>query len=73
MRWRKKVCLTWKAESGQSSVEYALILVAFLALILAFAALWRFLEAGSLIEHALMSASHHLSGGVGVYADIWAY
>ena len=40
--------------SGQASVEYAVVLVGFLAL----GALHSFLEDGALIEHALQSSSH---------------
>ena len=44
--------------SGQASVEYAVVLVGFLALIIALGALHSFLEDGTLIEHALQSSSH---------------
>ena len=44
--------------SGQASVEYAVVLVGFLALIIALGALHSFLEDGALIEHALQSSSH---------------
>lgn len=44
--------------SGQASVEYAVVLVGFLALIIALATLHSFLEDGALIEHALQSSSH---------------
>lgn len=44
--------------SGQASVEYAVVLVGFLALIIALSVLHSFLEDGALIEHALQSSSH---------------
>lgn len=44
--------------SGQASVEYAVVLVGFLALIIALGTLHSFLEDGALIEHALQSSSH---------------
>lgn len=44
--------------SGQASVEYAVVLVGFLALIIALGTLHSFLEEGALIEHALQSSSH---------------
>lgn len=44
--------------SGQASVEYAVVLVGFLALIIALGTLHAFLEDGALIEHALQSSSH---------------
>lgn len=45
-------------ESGQASVEYAVVLAGVLALIIAFGALHAFLEDGQLITHALRSSSH---------------
>lgn len=47
-----------RSRSGQASVEYAVVLVGFLALIIALGALHSFLEDGALIEHALQSSSH---------------
>lgn len=44
--------------SGQASVEYAVVLVGFLALIIALGTLHSFLEDGAVIEHALQSSSH---------------
>lgn len=44
--------------SGQASVEYAVVLVGFLALIIALGTLHSFLEDGALVEHALQSSSH---------------
>lgn len=46
------------SESGQASVEYAVVLVGVLALIIAFGALHAFLENGQIIEHALANSSH---------------
>ena len=54
------------SESGQASVEYAVVLVGFLALIIALGTLHSFLEDGALIEHALQSSSHaieHICSG----------
>lgn len=47
-----------RSGSGQASVEYAVVLVGFLALIIALGTLHSFLEDGALIEHALQSSSH---------------
>lgn len=44
--------------SGQASVEYAVVLTGFLALIIALGAIHSFLEEGALIDHALQSSSH---------------
>lgn len=45
-------------ESGQASVEYAVVFAGMLALVLAFGALHAFLEDGKIIEHVLRISSH---------------
>lgn len=50
------------ATSGQSTVEYALVLSAFLAMLIGMGALHDFLTGATLVQHALESASHHISG-----------
>lgn len=45
-------------ESGQASVEYAIVLTAFLTLVIAFGVFHSFLEEGQIIDHALRSSSH---------------
>lgn len=63
-----------KNENGQSTVEYALILAAFLAVLVAGGAAWNFLHEGTLVRHALMSASHHVQmTSLGSIADIFSY
>lgn len=47
-----------ESESGQASVEYAVVLVGMLALIIAFGVLHAFLENGQIVEHALANSSH---------------
>lgn len=49
---------------GQSSVEYALVLLAFLAAALALGALWRAGRDGALARLATQAASHGLGGGI---------
>ena len=45
-----------------------------LAIFIACAALWRSLDAGILIQHALSSASHHVGGTVlGGLGDVFLY
>ncbi len=46
------------AQSGQSTVEFALVAAAFLAVVIGLGALWRFASGGALVEHALATASH---------------
>lgn len=59
---------------GQSTVEYVVITAAFVVMVMILGALWRALEEGTLVDHALSSASHHIqlafpSNG----ADIFLY
>ena len=62
------------AGAGQSTVEYAVVFAAFLALVVALGVVWRFLEAGSVVDHALQSASHHLSSvSSGAWIDVLLY
>lgn len=57
-------------EKGQSTVEYALVMAAFVSLLLGIGFLWRVVSGGVLIEHAVACASHNVSGVVsGVLAD----
>lgn len=59
---------------GQGTVEFAVVLFGFLALATALGVLWRSLESGLLVQHALQSASHHLETVVpGVIADVFLY
>lgn len=51
-----------REERAQGTFEYALTVLAFLAIIAAFAALWRAGEDGSLAALAERSASHALDG-----------
>lgn len=59
---------------GQSTVEFALVGIAFMAMAIAFGVLWRALESGLFVDHALLSASHHLVGvSIGVVGDVFLY
>lgn len=61
-------------ECGQGTVEFALVTAAFLAAVIALGALWRGLEAGMFVDHALMSASHHIQMTMpGAVADVFLY
>lgn len=48
--------------SGQSTVEYALVLLAFLAMVLALGAVWKVAQEGGLQRLASKAASHALGG-----------
>lgn len=43
---------------GQSTLEYGLVLLAFMAMICALDAIWRRVSGGSLLDRALGAASH---------------
>lgn len=61
-------------EYGQSTVEYAIILAAFLAVVLGLGALWHLFDAGLVVDHALQSASHHLwQVSEGALIDVFLY
>ena len=50
-------------QSGQSTVEYAVLLSVALAVILALSALWNYAAKGSLIQDVLDACSHLVQGG----------
>jgi Flp pilus assembly protein TadG len=59
---------------GQSTVEFAIVMAAFLAVALGLSALWHAADRGLLVQHALQSASHHLQGiDLGAWCDVLAY
>lgn len=61
-------------ERGQGTVEYAVVLLAFLAMIIAFGVLWHFLNGAAPVSHALQSASHHIqSAAPGALGDVFMY
>lgn len=47
-----------KDTSGQASLEYAIMLTGFLALVITLGAIHSFLKEGTLVTHALESSSH---------------
>ena len=49
-------------DCGQSTVEYALVLVAFLAMVLALGAVWETVGGGGLQRASEQAASHVLAG-----------
>lgn len=60
--------------SGQATVEYAVVLFAFLAMMAGLSVLWHMLESGLPIQHALQSASHHVASvAPGAFSDVFMY
>ena len=58
--------------AGQGTVEYALVLFAFLALAAGLSALLGLFDGGAMVAHGIASASHGLSSAGGV-ADALLY
>ncbi|MDO4889747.1 MAG: hypothetical protein Q3963_00170 [Coriobacteriaceae bacterium] len=62
------------SRQGQGTLEYALVVAAFLAMLVGAAALWKMLDAGLPVQHALQSASHHISSAApGAFSDVFMY
>ena len=59
--------------SGQGTVEFAIVTAALLAVVVGLGALWRLFGDGIVLDHALASASHHLSGSIGAIIDVFCY
>lgn len=60
-------------ESGQSTVEYALVLTAFLGVVVALGLLMGSVEDGLFVEHAVSAASHNVEVLFGGAADVFSY
>lgn len=60
--------------TGQGTLEYALVAFAFAGLLAALGALWHSIDGGSLVQHALQSASHRVASvAPGAFADVFMY
>lgn len=53
-----------RCEAGQSTLEYVLVLLAFLSMVIALAAVWRVAQQGALLERAKTYASHNFGKGL---------
>lgn len=62
-----------RACRGQSTVEFAVVTAAFMAMVVTAGVLWRALSQGLFVDHALASASHHVEGVLGWVVDIFSY
>jgi Flp pilus assembly protein TadG len=63
-RSRERPRRTTRGEAGQSTVEYALVLLAFLVVIVALATLWRAAADGTVSRLAADAASHTTGQGM---------
>ncbi len=61
--------------AGQASVEYALVLLAFLATIVGFYALWQLAKEGEILQRAQRHSSYNFNEGitVGLMQDLAAH
>ena len=59
--------------AGQSTVEFAVVAAALLAIVVGLGALWRAFGDGLFVMHAVASASHHVQGAIGAMADVFAF
>lgn len=50
-----------------------MVLGALLCVVVGLGALWRVLDAGMFVEHALAAASHHAQASLGWVADVFCY
>ena len=60
-------------ERGQSTVEYAVVLAASLAVVVGLGMLWGAVDGGMFVQHAVASASHNIQGMAGSVADVFCY
>lgn len=58
---------------AQSTVEYAVVVAALLCIVIGLGALFRVLESGLIVEHAVTAASHAVFTIVGGAADVFSY
>lgn len=64
---------TLEDDAGQTTVEYAVVTAAFMAMVVAAGTLWKGLSQGMFVDHALAAASHHIHGFIGWVVDIFSY
>ena len=63
-----------RSERGQGTVEYAVVLAGVLCMVVALGVLAKAMGEGLFVEHALMSASHHLQlAALRSVADVFAF
>jgi Flp pilus assembly protein TadG len=60
-------------QSGQSTVEYALVMAAFLSVVVGLSALGNMFTSGLIASHVLASASHHAAGAALWIADVFSF
>lgn len=61
------------SKSGQSTVEFALIVFAIVCVVIALGVLLHNVEAGMFLEHAISAASHSIVNSVSGITDSFCY
>lgn len=73
-RHKRTVIAGGGEELGQSTVEFAIVTAGFLSIVVAFGLLWKALDDGLFVGHALSSASHHVQEAMpGSTTDVLLY
>ena len=62
-----------RQSSGQSTLEYVLVLLAFMATIATFAAMWRMASDQVLVNRAEQGLSHNAGKEAGLMQDVLCY
>ena len=63
-----------KEHAGQSKVEYVVVLAALLAVVVGLGALVHLFSDGTIANHAVFSASHHVGGDfLGAALDVFTF
>ena len=59
---------------GQSTVEFAVVTASLMCVVTGLSLLWNPLGAGAFVDHALLSASHHVQAATGfALADVFVF
>ena len=70
----KKIKERLSDDTGQSTVEFAIVLFALLLIIVALSLIWKSSSQGLFVEHSVSSASHNVeNSSIGVITDVFCY
>ena len=63
-----------RSRNGQSTVEFAIVMAAFLSLVAALSVMWHLYDSGMIVDHVLAVASHHVQAvALVTVSDIFLY
>lgn len=69
----KKIFLKINSDSGQSTVEFAIVTAAMLVVVIVLGLFWNLGDDGIFVDHAQSSASHHLEdAAAGIVGDVFS-